>query len=99
DAATLLLYLSHHTTLLRSVIAMAACTLLDKNISPIEMSDLSAKTGNIMPGNNGTLWQFFFDAADQYGLKATATNSRDEVVKALRSEEHTSEIQSRFDLV
>lgn len=67
-----------------TVMAMAASTLLDKNISPIEMADLSARTGNIMPGNNGTLWQFFFDAADRYGLKATATNSRDEVVKALK---------------
>ncbi len=67
-----------------TVMAMAASTLLKENISPIEMAELSRETGNIMPNNNGTLWQFFYDAAERLGLKATATTSRDEVIKALK---------------
>lgn len=66
-----------------AVMAMAASTLLEEKITPIEMADLAVQTENIMAGNNGTLWQFFYDASDYLNLKITATNSQEEVLQAL----------------
>lgn len=67
-----------------AVMAMSASTILEEKITPQQMADLSIATGNIIPGNNGTLWQFFYDAGEELGLKVTPTESPEEVIEALK---------------